>query len=608
VNKHALILCLLGFAIGSNIYSQEPSSKNDSTTIYENIESYSRQSKFTRFLYGLIFKNPADSIEEKYAYKKLIKKPYHRYEGKIIRHLNVEALDPFGYSINSTEVAPLNYFGRTGNKLHAQTRGSTIRNLVLMRENEPFDSLFVMESERLIRRNDYIRDVVFHFEPVAGQSDSVDVFIRVLDRWSIIPKIKTNSSYTHVGVKDQNFAGLGHVFESSYTRHRNDDTPGFYLNYHVPNFRNTYINLTGTYGTNESKYYVRGIQVDRPFFSPYAKWAAGINVEHQYFKAGYLDRDSDVVLQNVRFNTVDLWGGNAIRLFGGNTEYTRSTNFISALRMLRIRFIDKPLAAYDTLRVFDSENFVLGTLGVSTRTYVQDTYVFQFGITEDIPIGKVFSITAGYQEKSNVGRFYLSGRASYGTYRTWGYLSPSIEYGTFFEDSQPKQGVLSASINYFTGLNNVGKWKFRQFVKPQVTLGINRRYNDYLSLNDGYGLDGFNSMTLLGTRRIMLTLQTQFYAPWEYIGFRIGPYFTYSGGVIGNINPELGSRKLYSLFGIGVLIKNENLVLNMFELSLTYYPVIPDFGYDVFKFNSSKTSDFGFRDFEIGKPSPVSYK
>jgi hypothetical protein len=59
---------------------------------------------------------------------------------------------------------------------------------------------------------------------------------------------------------------------------------------------------------------------------------------------------------------------------------------------------------------------------------------------------------------------------------------------------------------------------------------------------------------------------------------------------------------VYSKIGIGVLIKNENLVFNTFQISLSLYPIIPDVGKNIFKMNSFGTADFGFRDFEIVKP------
>ena len=225
-----------------------------------------------------------------------------------------------------------------------------------------------------------------------------------------------------------------------------------------------------------------------------------------------------------------------------------------------------------------------------------------------MPVGIVYGLTGGYQVKNNSGRLYLGMRFSFGNYNKWGYLSSNFEYGTFFHASHAEQGVITAGVNYFTGLFEIGKWKFRQFVKPQVTIGINRFSYDSLTLNDGYGLDGFNSPELSGTNRLLFTLQTQSYAPWNFIGFRFGPYLICSLGMLGNAVTGFKNSKVYSQIGLGVLIKNENLVFNTFQISISFYPLIPGKGQNVFKMNSFKTTDFGFRDFEIGKPATVIYQ
>ena len=139
-------------------------------------------------------------------------------------------------------------------------------------------------------------------------------------------------------------------------------------------------------------------------------------------------------------------------------------------------------------------------------------------------------------------------------------------------------------------------------------MGINRFIFDSLTLNDGYGIDGFNSSSLSGTRRIMLTLQTQSYAPWNFIGFRFGPFLSFSFGKLGDAETGFKNSNLYSQIGIGVLIKNEHLVINTFQFSIAFYPSIPGNGQNVFKANSFRTVDFGFRDFEIGKPAIVVFQ
>ncbi len=238
----------------------------------------------------------------------------------------------------------------------------------------------------------------------------------------------------------------------------------------------------------------------------------------------------------------------------------------------------------------------------------KDKYIFKFGITEDVPVGKVISLTGGFQKKNNVGRVYLGARFSSGNYYSWGYLSSNFEYGTFLRASKAEQGVFSVGINYFTNLIEIGQWKFRQFVKPQLIIGINRIDYDSLTINNEYGLRGFNSPTLSGNSRMLFTSQTQFYAPWNFIGFHFGPYLNFSLGMLGDASKGFRNSKLYSQIGLGVLIKNDNLVLNAFQLSISFFPVIPGIGDNVFKMNSFQTVDFGFRDFEIGKPATVLFR
>jgi len=593
-------------------FAQQKSAPKDSTKIYSDIESFSKRGKFTKFMYSLIFKPVAPTSQQnkgkRKVYKKLIQKPYQTFEGKIIRNINIETLDPFGYSIGDSIYKSPNLLAKTGNKLHIKSQVVTIRNLLLIRQNQVFDSLLVNESERLVRSQKYIRDVSFFVKSASKGSDSVDIFIRELDIWSIIPKGSMSKSSSTINLADKNFLGLGHELQGDFTRNYTEGINAYHTNYSIPNIKNSYVRGTVHIGKEGNKNFNRSFTIDRPFFSPFAKWAAGVNFTQQFFNDSAHFDTQQLGMLRYKFNSQDYWAGNAIRLFGGNSEYNRTTNFISTVRFLRVRYLEKPNELFDTQHRFTNENFYLSSVGVSTRKYVQDKYIFKFGIPEDVPVGKVFSLTGGYQEKNHTGRAYLGARVSMGSYNPWGYLSSNFEYGTFIRASRVEEGVFTAGANYFTGLIEMGKWKFRQFVKPEVTIGFNRFYSDSLTLNEEYGLIGFRTTALQGTSRLLLTIQTQAYAPWNFIGFRFGPYFSFTMGMLGDAVTGFRKSKVYSQIGVGVLIKNENLILNTFQLSLSFYPVIPDSGHNIFKINSFGTADFGFRDFEIGKPGPVVYR
>ena len=594
---------LSDFAIAQNVPV-----KKDSTVLYKKIETYSKRSKFSKLVYEALFKPIKTIAPGKKKRKRLIYKPYSAFEGKTIRHINIETLDPFGYSIGDTIEASQNFITKTGNNLHVKSQPIAIRNLLLISQNQVFDSLLVRESERLVRTREYIRDVSFYVKATASNSDSVDIFIRVLDIWSIIPGGSASTSGITINLADKNFLGLGHEFQNVYTRNYNEHSNYLNTNYTIPNIRNTFIRTNVHFDILGDKNYNRGLSIDRPFFSPFAKWAAGAYFTQQFHADSIRSTNLLFVPQRFKFNVQDFWGGNSIQMYSGNSEYSRTTNFISTARFLRIRYLEKPTELIDPLHMYSDEDFYMASIGISARRYVKENYVYRFGVTEDVPVGKVFSITGGYQVRNNAGRIYLGARASYGDYYSWGYLASSVEYGTFLRGSNAEQGVLSVGLIYFTGLRELGKWKFRQFVKPQITFGVNRFSYDSLTINDGYGLDGFNSLGLSGTKRILLTVQTQSYAPWNFYGFRFGPFLTYSLGMLGNASTGFRNSKVYSEIGLGMLIKNENMVFNAFQISITFYPIIPGNGQNIFKTNSYQTTDFGFRDFEIGKPGTVTYQ
>ncbi len=99
------------------------------------------------------------------------------------------------------------------------------------------------------------------------------------------------------------------------------------------------------------------------------------------------------------FNSQDCRTGKSTSIFNGNTEFGRTTRLISAVRFNRIRYLEKPPEAVDTLKFYTGENFYLASIGISTRLYVQDKYIFNFGITEVVSPGRVMSLTTGYRKK-----------------------------------------------------------------------------------------------------------------------------------------------------------------------------------------------------------------
>ena len=574
--------------------------------MYRSIETFSKKRPFTAFMHRIFFK-PVASILLKKRHSRLLQLQYRNFEGKIIRNIGIVTLDPFGYSVDDTAITPQKVFPKIGNGLHIRTRYMTIRNILLIRKNKPFDSLLVKESMRLVRRQNYVREVAFHVVSVKGATDSVDIYIRVSDRWTIIPNGAGSNTRVTVRLTENNLIGFGHEFQNACTWNRSTGRYAFAANYLIPNIRNSYISASVRYRIDNFENSATSLAIERPFYSPLARWAAGVSIAELIQKDPPGDTVSGHVRQAVRSIIQDYWAGSAHRMLRGNTEGARTTNAFIAARYLRLRYLERPSRTHDSLHTYSNEDFYVLGIGISTRKYFQDNYIFRFGAVEDVPVGKVFGITGGYQVRNDVDRSYVGARISFGEYFEWGYLSSTFEYGTFIHRLFLEQGVLAASTRYFSPLLKIGKWRLRQFIKPQVTWGMNRLAHDSLTINNDYGIRGFAG-TVSGTKKIVLTLQTQSYAPRNVGGFRFGPFLSCSFGMLGNATSEFANSRVYSQLGIGVLINNEHLILSNFQVSLAYYPSMPGRGDNIVKPNAFRTTDFGLRDFDFGKPGTVVFQ
>lgn len=603
------------------VEAQVNTTKKDS--IYQKIEDYSEKRKFTKTLHKLIFRSTT---------KRPVKSPKNRpkqdlapFEGKIIRNITIQSHDPFGFSFTDSTQTANSWIEKTGNFIHIKTKAFAIRNTLLVKENTALDTLLLNESERLIRAQNYIRRVEVTAKEVGVSKDSIDLHIEVLDSWSLIPSATISTSKTKLRLKNRNFLGFGHEFNNSVTKSLEDSNYGYEMNYTVPNINNTFIETTLAYRIDLDGDYSKVLDIERPFYSPLARWAGGIYLDEQYQKE-YLDNaQGEPDLQNFRYHTQDFWGGHAFKIFDGISEKERTTNLISSLRFLHVGYRERPSAAYDSIGYFANESFYLGSLGIASRQFIKDDYIFRDGTIEDVPIGTVYAITSGYQRKNQHNRMYIGAKASHGNYFNWGYLSTSFEFGSFVDHSHLEQTTISLQAKYFTNLISLGNnWKMRQFVKPQILIGTNRLpsegdritidqknkfrgvYDNNYDLKQGAGIPGFKS-DLMGTKKYVLSLQTQFYSPWEVWGFRLNPYVNFTAAALGDEGESILNSKLYSSFSAGFIIRNDYLVFNSFQLSFSFYPQVPGQGNNIFKMNAYETEDFGFQDFDLGKPTPVWY-
>ena len=575
----------------------------DTTRIFKNFEENNKKSKLGRFFNKMVYKNNKRLVANAPEIKNT--QHFELGEGKVIRNIRIVTLDPFGYSDSDSLRAPNTHLEKIGNKLHLKTKKFTIKNFLIFKEGDRFDSLKVKESERLLRTQNFIRRVTMYPIPTA-HPDTVDVLIRELDSWSIYPTGSASTSSYRIKLRDRNFAGLGHDLTLQYTSRYKENKQGVYFNYTVNNIQNTFVRANVVYNQEVWGNYVKGVALDRPFYSPYTKWAGGASLSQRFRRDSLPDLNEKYSYESLKYNTFDSWAGYSVPLFKSYKNKPVITNLRTSFRYIRQTYTERPQDQYDPHGYYKDQRSYLGSISLSSINYVQDQYIFNYNIIEDVQVGKVLALTGGMQDRYDKQRPYFGAKFAMGGYTRLGYFSGNIEWGSYFYKDKAEQGALRIEGTYFTKLFMLGNWRFRHFITPQLIYGYKRfdYIGDELRLDNV--IQGIRAQKVTGSKRFAIAYHWQSYAPYEWKGFRFNPYFNFEGAFISNEDSKLFDSRMYSKFSIGIVANNDYLVFSKLAISLVFYPVMPDTGQSVIRANS-RQYNMALPDFNYDRPRPVPY-
>lgn len=406
--------------------------------------------------------------------------------------------------------------------------------------------------------------------------------------------------------------GLGHDFDNRYRQNFENGKYQFQTRYSIPNIQRSFIGFRIGYSSFEENEYTKSVALERRFFSPLTRWAGGALIGQRTYRDS-IPNSVGIGIQDYKYDLQDYWGAVSFQLFKKEKSAAeRVNNLILSSRYFQVNYVKSPIPELDPVNFYADEQFYLLGIGVSRRGFVQDRYIVNYDIVEDIPIGLSYGITTGIQNKNNRNRFYLAGGFKMGNYYRLGFFGFEMEYGGFLvEDNKTEQSVFSFGTNYFTRLMSWGRWKFRNFISSQIIIGNNREDSrgDRLTLNenDPQGIPGFYSKDVIGTNKWLTNFQIQTYSPYEFLGFRFSPFLNSALGLISNEGENLTDGKMYAKIGLGILFTNDYLVFSNFQLSLAWYNTIPGSGDNLFKTNTFNNNDYELMDFEFGKPELIPY-
>jgi len=576
-------------------------SKRDKDLVFfDSMKMRASKNLLTRKLYDFVIITP-DTIENK-RITGSSEASYISHTGKKIRKIEVQRLNVFGANINNPASDSHKKIENLLNKTHFNTNESIIRKNLLFSEGDTISPLTLSENERILRQLSYIDDARIIVVPVSDME--VDILVLTKDVYSL------GAAYSYKGLKkgsvslfEKNIFGMGHElgFEIPFDAEATD-SPGFGVHYLIDNIGKSFLKLNLYYldGLGEKTY---GFNLNRKLVSSTTKYAGGISVRQMYTTE---DLDTLPVPAPLKYNLQDYW---LSRSFLINRE--RVSRIILGARYTNNNVFDRPFILPDSYYYLQKYRMYLGSAAFSIQKYYKTNLIYGYGRTEDIPYGGLFKVTVGrefnefneFKKRTYLGAEIALGKSSKGL----GYFYTSAGLATYLNGNQTEQGLFSLEIKYFSNLLNLGNNMIRNFIYVNFTRGFDRFTDEFLVFINDNGFSGFKNDSVNGTQRLSVNLESVLFSPVNFYGFKFA-FFGFTDLTLLSGTNEI-SRNGYTLSGIGlgIRIRNDNTVLNTFQLRFGFFPNPPSFS----KINHLTISGEQLlrpNNFDSGPPSIIPYR
>lgn len=541
-------------------YKVKPSPYFRSDKFYDSLKSKAANTEVTRMLFSLLFKSSSQNISNKKPITKG-EAAFEPFEGKTIGTISLLKVPVLEGSVNDTSRIAKTWYAKTLNKVHMNTRNSIIKQNLLFQTGEEVDPFQIADNERILRQFRTIRDAKIYLIPRVENPDIVDVKVVTQDVISLGGSLEYSSiNDFNMSIYDRNILGYARDFQVSYYFDENE-TPkhGYGLQYRVPNFWGSFIQGTFLY---ENTYFRKQISASlmRDFFTPEIKYGGGASLR----RVSEFYQPLDTVLFEIPYtkNEASLWLGRSFQIM-------KRTNFIVQTRFSSNDYVERPKVTEDSNRFFLSNNRYFVSASLVKRTYSKSKLIRGFGRTEDVPKGRMLSLTYAFDNNEFYNRNYWQLKTGYAEYfKDVGYVSGSAAVGAFKYQDHWEDGALSTYFNYFSPLIIAGESSFRQFINVNYIKGINRKAENTLVVDKNFQTD--RDIRPLGDKRFAMAFESVYFAPWYFYGCKFSFYNRNTFNWL-SYDHIFDKDWFFSSFGVGVRILNESFVFPTIELNFTYY-------------------------------------
>ncbi|MCP4122938.1 MAG: hypothetical protein GY751_14400 [Bacteroidetes bacterium] len=487
-----------------------------------------------------------------------------KWEGRIIRSIVIEVLDPFGH-FNPEELKHPKLFN-AANKVHRTTSERMIRNELLFKSGDKLDTEIIIDNQQLLFNNSNFRDAAIYISDDPTDESIVDVYILVQDLWSWRFFGTISREYVGGGLVFDKFLGLPQQFIAglnfNYDR-ENPVTPS--INYLYKNIKGSFVDITGLWSHDWDDYTYQ-VRMKRGFFSHKPQWAGGMQF-------GWYRQQHDAFYDRSFHNRQDFWIARSFPLHVMNKDFM---NVVLAGRVVRRQYTSEPEIDQDVLNwdpFVNSTQYLMG-IGVASRNYAMEKNIFDFFPYRILPKGFNMHFVGGVIYNDNLlTRGYAGITANHSLMTCAGYFQEEFGASTYINRGL-EQITFSLKSKYFTHRFPMKKWGFRQYVYQNFSAGMLRPESENLSLGHG-DVKGLRLKDYSGSSYYSIDLESEFYSPVKFMGFQARMFVFADLGVQGSRSDiPLSRADFYHAYGAGIRLNNWKLGIPFIEIAFVYYPNI----------------------------------
>ena len=538
---------------------------------------------------------------------------YRKYEGKVIRDINVQDVD-FGISINDTSRSFKNSLTRLADAFHHTTRENVIRNNLFFKKDDLFKPYLIADNERHLRDQVFLGDAKIMVTPVEGAADSVDILVLTKDVLSLGGAFDMSSlKKVEAAPREDNFLGAGHRLQAGlfydYDRHKRF---GYGAEYIARNIGGSFVDgylgykdYGNTFNTSHKEETTAYARLIKPLVNPYMKWTYAFEGAYHENKNMYFTDSLYQSDMKYKYYNLDAWIGFN---FGGHRAEQKNTDnrlrTLIGLRFLHQEFQETP-DKYEGKYNYQYANITgaLGSMSIFRQDFYKTQYIYGFGRNEDVPEGIDVTITSGLINKQQRVRAYtgLDFQLNYFSPKK-NYFNYTLRAGGYSYKGAYEDISLLFNLDFFSRLKQIGrKWKQRTFLNASLTTQLKKELNEPLLLESQYGMPEYENISLGGDHRLTIRAESVFYYDWSLFAFRFAPFIFGNTSFLTPEGKSLFKTGYYQTIGAGLRSRNESLVFGTLELK-GYYFVKKNFNNQRFRVEFGANIKFKYNSQFIRRP------